>query len=315
MSRANTLSMQPMEASQIKDRVKAFVSISDLADVFDMSRPTLYALMDDYDNKDTEGIPDHIMDFFDLVSGSPDSEEVRLYLSAKGTPKDPEILRNLKVREQSNSDQDISSVAMKIDNLEDLLNNSSRALMKMMDELHRLESEAAMVDRLIDMNPEDKEGYMAKRNELEAKIATHQVMISEIQNEKEVSTKELTYLRQLMFSLERSRAVGAAKRSAEGDVWNDDRGLKTMSVGSNGKAMVIFQMPPDMMGKVPFTVTVTAYLNSSDDFVELGRYHPEPEKNFVVIDDILSKLQVYYSVSVTGGEETAESGRYPLRFK
>lgn len=68
------------------DAIKRKLSLSDVADAFDISRPTLYKMIDRYDMGDYSGIDGNLLRFFDIV-GSDDCgpEEAQAYiLSYKG---------------------------------------------------------------------------------------------------------------------------------------------------------------------------------------------------------------------------------------
>ena len=92
-------------ALSIKDRVKAIMSISDVAERFGVSRPTLYSFMVSYDEGEIDTIPESIRGFFDLVASTDDREQITVYLMTRSTPRDVSDLKPLKIKTNNTVDE------------------------------------------------------------------------------------------------------------------------------------------------------------------------------------------------------------------
>jgi hypothetical protein len=92
-------------SSKIGEVIKKKLSISDLADAFGISRPTLYRYIEYYDTDRRDSIPEHIVQYFDYISAEDvDGNDARVKLVAmKG---DGDILFTKKIYTfKSNSPQ------------------------------------------------------------------------------------------------------------------------------------------------------------------------------------------------------------------
>lgn len=95
------------------EAIKRKLSLSDVADAFDISRPTLYKMIDRYDMGDYSGIDGNLLRFFDIVgSDGCGPEEAQAYiLSYKRRANrtiPPSVL-----------DRDVGHTAMDVDRLAD----------------------------------------------------------------------------------------------------------------------------------------------------------------------------------------------------
>jgi hypothetical protein len=70
-------------SSKIGEVIKKKLSISDLADAFGISRPTLYRYIEYYDTDRRDSIPEHIVQYFDYISAEDvDGNDARVKLVA-----------------------------------------------------------------------------------------------------------------------------------------------------------------------------------------------------------------------------------------
>ena len=70
-------------SSKIGEIIKKKLSISDLADAFGISRPTLYRYIEYYDTERRDSIPEHITQYFDYISAEDvDGNDARVKLVA-----------------------------------------------------------------------------------------------------------------------------------------------------------------------------------------------------------------------------------------
>ena len=67
----------------IANTLKEVSSISEIAEKFGISRPTLYKYMDCFDNGEYDRIPGKILSYFDAMSREADPERSTIYLMAE----------------------------------------------------------------------------------------------------------------------------------------------------------------------------------------------------------------------------------------
>lgn len=108
----------------------------------------------------------------------------------------------------------------------------------------------------------------------------------------------------------RSRMLNAVGTGALDTGWSDGS-PRTLCVGHNGRAMVIFS---DAFDSPDSTVVLVSVDMDGEDLV-IGRYVPDEGMNFVNIDNLLPKLEYMYRVEQRRGVETVVSETRPLRLR
>ena len=88
--------MQKSE-SKIGETIKKKLSISDLADAFGISRPTLYRYIEYYDTERRDSIPEHIAMYFDYISAEDvDGNDARVRLVSMRRDNNSQLTSNAK---------------------------------------------------------------------------------------------------------------------------------------------------------------------------------------------------------------------------
>ena len=108
--------MRNMErtSSPTGDAIKRKLSLSDVADAFNISRPTLYKMIDRYDMGDYSGINGDLLRLFDIVSDEKcEAEDAQVYLLSY-KKRDDTVSRNAP---RSAMDRSIRSSAVDINRL------------------------------------------------------------------------------------------------------------------------------------------------------------------------------------------------------
>lgn len=297
------------ETIPMNERVKKYVPISNAADRFGVSRPTFYLLMQNYDDGKTSDMDENIRGFFDLIASNPQPEEVKVYLTVKGD-RDAENAKPIKIKEQRDEAEyeaarkEIESSKVMLDSIECEYHNCILTLRK-------TENEMNTVRKLIEENPEDSAEYRMRYVTLEGKISELEDSVNKLAAQREMAHHQLIEANRNLEKAERSREIRNMNRM---DSWTDDNGLMTLCVGNNGRSMVLFRMlSDDAMEDAEFSVTLHMETPSGDMVV--GRYLPDPGKNFVTIDDVLLNLRLQYEVRCEYQNQSMSSGRYPLQFK
>ncbi len=76
------------KVSSIAEILKSVSSLSEVAERFSISRPTLYKYMDCFDNGEYDRIPEKILAYFDAMSSGATPEESAIYLMAEKRRKE-----------------------------------------------------------------------------------------------------------------------------------------------------------------------------------------------------------------------------------
>lgn len=86
-----------MEEGSIADKVKGTMSITDVAERLNVSRPSLYKYMDNYDRGDYESIPARVLEFFTRIdSGEASKDDVEQGLLEQRMMSDRQRLRMMR---------------------------------------------------------------------------------------------------------------------------------------------------------------------------------------------------------------------------
>ena len=297
------------ETIPMNERVKKYVPISNAADRFGVSRPTFYLLMQNYDDGKTSDMDENIRGFFDLIVSDPQPEEVKVYLTVKGG-RDAENTKPIKIKEQRD-EAEYETVRKEIESSRMMLERTEAEYHSCINELRRAQKESALLKRLIEENPEDCAEYKVRYASIEDKIVNLEKSAEKLGEQRQIAHHQLVEAQCNLDKMARARDIRSMNRM---DSWTDDSGLMTLCVGNNGRSMVLFQLLSDETVENP-KFSVTLHMETPSGDMVVGRYLPDPGKNFVTIDDVLPNLRLQYEVRCEYQNQSMSSGRYPLQFK
>ncbi len=292
--------------SPMKERVKKYVPISNAADRFGVSRPTFYLFMQNFDEERFEEIPDNVREFLDLISTDPQPEEVKVFLTVKGTPKDTESGKPIKIKDLQDDYVEREAIFREMSSLKAMVDKTELRRHIAMMELKNNEEETKMVRRLIEENPDDNAEYRMRLDSLKKRNDSMRADLAELDRQMTIAQKQLYDQERRLQKNEESRKLKTRMES-----WTDDDGLMTLCVGNDGRSMVIFQLLSDETVENP-GFSVSLIMETPSGNMVLGRYVPDEGKNFVLIDDVLPNLRLKYEVRCEYQRNTLVSGRYPL---
>lgn len=292
--------------SPMKERVKKYVPISNAADRFGVSRPTFYLFMQNFDEERFEEIPDNVREFLDLISTDPQPEEVKVFLTVKGTPKDAENGKPIKIKDLQDDYVEREAILREMDSLRSMVKKTEHQRHIAMMKLKNNENETVMIRRLIEDNPDDNAEYKMRFASLEKRNDSLKADLAELDRQMTIAQKQLYDQERRLQKNEESRKLKTRMES-----WTDDDGLMTLCVGNDGRSMVIFQLLSDETVENP-GFSVSLIMETPSGNMVLGRYVPDEGKNFVLIDDVLPNLRLKYEVRCEYQGNTLVSGKYPL---
>lgn len=290
-------------------RVKKYVPISNVAEILGLKRPTFYMLMDYYDEGRMDDIPDTVREFFDLIAGDPEPEDVKVFLRIKGSSDKSGDRKPLKIKDNRERDDKLLSVRREKQSLDKACASMEHEVNECKSALETTIIEHSKVMDLIDSNPKDNVAYVERARLLDEKIHA----LSEELNEKRIQLDRASAESAMMdYKLQVLLDMRNIKAERPSDSWTDDDGLITMCAGNNGRSMIVFRLLSDDSCE---DFTVMLIMDTPDGEMTIGRYVPEKGKNFVLIDDVLPVLTLQYEVVCNHHGETIRSGRYPVLFK
>ena len=292
--------------SPMKERVKKYVPISNAADRFGVSRPTFYLFMQNFDEERFEEIPDNVREFLELISTDPQPEEVKVFLTVKGTPKDAESGKPIKIKDLQDDYVEREAIFREMSSLKAMVAKTEDQRHQIMVSLDKNESEAETVRRLIEENPDDNAEYRMRFDSLKEKSALLKEELDKLSLQQNIAKKQLFDQELRLQKNEESRKLKTRMES-----WTDDDGLMTLCIGNDGRSMVIFQLLSDETVENP-GFSVSLIMETPSGSMVLGRYVPDEGKNFVLIDDVLPNLRLKYEVRCEYQGNTLVSGRYNL---
>ena len=292
--------------SPMKERVKKYVPISNAADRFGVSRPTFYLFMQNFDEERFEEIPDNVREFLDLISTDPQPEEVKVFLTVKGTPKDAESGKPIKIKDLQDDYVEREAIFREMSSLRTMVDKTEHQRHITMMKLKNNEDETVMIRRLIEENPDDNAEYKMRFASLEKRNDSLKADLAELDRQMTIAQKQLYDQECRLQKNEESRKLKTRMES-----WTDDDGLMTLCIGNDGRSMVIFQLLSDETVENP-EFSVSLIMETPSGNMVLGRYVPDEGKNFVLIDDVLPNLRLKYEVRCEYQGNTLVSGRYSL---
>jgi len=95
-------------------------------------------------------------------------------------------------------------------------------------------------------------------------------------------------------------------RSGRDDKVIDD--VRTISLQDGSKFMVIFYKTPDTVETV-----LNLFVRDMGNYFCIGQYRPEPDRNFIIIDDIVLTVDYYYEIEQKCVDSLHKSAFNPLR--
>lgn len=89
----------------ISDLIREYSSISEVAEKYGISRPTLYRYMDLYDSEEYEKIPERLLVYFNiLMNGDNPQGESEIYLKAESKRREEQLVRHKLAEVESDID-------------------------------------------------------------------------------------------------------------------------------------------------------------------------------------------------------------------
>ena len=292
----------------MKERVKKYVPISNAADRFGVSRPTFYLFMQNFDEERFDEIPGNVREFLELISTDPQPEEVKVFLTVKGTPKDAENGKPIKIKDLQDENVEYEAVRREMVSLKDMVAQTEEQHHKLRMMIEKNAKELEMVRRLIEENPNDNAEYRMRADSLESKNKSLRVSLEKTEHQREIARMQMFTLENKLHEQEESRRLRNANRM---DSWTDDEGLMTLCVGNDGRSMVLFQLLSDETVDDP-QFSVSLIMETPSGSMVIGEYVPDKGKSFVLIDDVLPNLRLQYEVKCHFEGNDLVSGRYPL---
>ena len=306
--------MNNEDAVSIRDKIKIFVSISDTAERFGISRPTLYMYMDSYDDGDSLEIPANLKGFFDLVSTDPDPDQVRLYLMSNGSPKDVSDIKPVKMKSRAVLAKDeYDRLVLDKERLTSYFNQMQSRLKDYEKRIEKIDEEKKMLLKLVSMNPDSNPMYKDRLEELDRIGDEYHVKCELTYKQGQTMHVELIRLNERIEALKQSALESVV---GKGGIWNDDDGLLTKCIISNGKVMILFTLVNSEDSSVkPQETKVTVLSEAKGHPFVVGTYRPEEGKSFVLIDDLIPGLDMTYEVEMKYDDHYIVSDSYEMRLR
>lgn len=271
-----------MEKSNLAAAMKMTCPLKDWPEKLGISKPTLYK-------------------YIDLYSWGEESE-----LDEKFVRKFDEILENT----YNSCMIEYEKLQMKMIEAENTLAESLNKLRILRKEILQCEKEIRSVE-----SDEKRKTLQNRKKELEMTVQDYSTNV-ELNEHRMVEMKSRLFEIEKIFGkpvsetgeLESDSSMTAEESDSECNSvkWNDDV-VRNLCCGSTGKHTILFDNVSDARTYVDILTKV------SSEYVLVGRYDPQPGKNFVTVDDIASELECSYRITRIDVSGMKTTRIYPMK--